>query len=86
MLRFYVTVTLFKRGGSNIGWLVRIYFDECLEIFCLIVLRDQVFHMVRKIFELVPPGGYWKDIDPAIAKEYMKSCWKLKLMVGESGL
>ena len=28
----------------------------------------------RKIFELVPAGGYWRDIDPAIAKEYMKSC------------
>lgn len=28
-----------------------------------------------KIFELVPPGGYWRDIDPVIAKEYMKSCW-----------
>ena len=26
----------------------------------------------RKIFELVPAGGYWRDIDPAIAKEYMK--------------
>ena len=30
-----------------------------------------------KIFELVPPGGYWRDIDPAIAKEYMKSCWEM---------
>lgn len=29
----------------------------------------------EKIFNLVPPGGYWKDIDPEIAKEYMKSCW-----------
>lgn len=29
----------------------------------------------RKIFELVPPGGYWRDIDPEIAKEYMQSCW-----------
>lgn len=28
-----------------------------------------------KIFSLVPPGGYWKDIDPKIAKEYMKTCW-----------
>lgn len=27
------------------------------------------------IFSLVPPGGYWKDIDPNIAKEYMKTCW-----------
>ena len=32
----------------------------------------------RKIFELVPPGGYWKDIDPKIAKEYMKSCWNMQ--------
>lgn len=31
----------------------------------------------RKIFELVPPGGYWRDIDPKIAKEYMKSCWNM---------
>ena len=29
----------------------------------------------EKIFALVPPGGYWKDIDPEIAKEYMKTCW-----------
>ena len=25
----------------------------------------------RKIFELVPPGGYWRDIPEDIAKEYM---------------
>lgn len=31
----------------------------------------------RKIFELVPPGGYWRDIDPDVAKEYMKSCWEM---------
>lgn len=29
----------------------------------------------KEIFSLVPPGGYWRDIDPKIAKEYMKSCW-----------
>jgi DNA (cytosine-5)-methyltransferase 1 len=29
----------------------------------------------KKIFELVPPGGYWRDVPPKIAKEYMKSCW-----------
>lgn len=29
----------------------------------------------RKIFSLVPPGGYWRDIPEEIAKEYMKSCW-----------
>ena len=28
----------------------------------------------RKIFELVPPGGYWRDIPEDIAKEYIKSC------------
>ena len=32
----------------------------------------------RKIFELVPPGGYWRDIDPDIAKDYMKSCWNME--------
>ena len=32
----------------------------------------------RKIFELVPAGGYWRDIDPEIAKEYMKSCWEME--------
>ena len=32
----------------------------------------------RKIFELVPAGGYWRDIDPAVAKEYMKSCWDME--------
>lgn len=29
----------------------------------------------KQIFKLVPPGGYWRDIEPEIAKEYMKSCW-----------
>ena len=32
----------------------------------------------RKIFELVPPGGYWRDIPEDIAKEYMKSCWHME--------
>ena len=32
----------------------------------------------RKIFELVPPGGYWRDISEDIAKEYMKSCWYME--------
>ena len=32
----------------------------------------------RKLFELVPPGGYWRDIDPELAKEYMKSCWNME--------
>ncbi|MDR1033578.1 MAG: DNA cytosine methyltransferase [Bifidobacteriaceae bacterium] len=31
----------------------------------------------RKVFELVPPGGYWRDIPESIAKEYMKSCWDM---------
>lgn len=30
------------------------------------------------IFKLVPPGGYWRDIDPEIAKDYMKSCWYME--------
>ena len=32
----------------------------------------------RKIFELVPPGGYWRDIPEEIAKDYMKSCWYME--------
>lgn len=32
----------------------------------------------RKLFELVPPGGYWRDIDPKLAKDYMKSCWEME--------
>ena len=32
----------------------------------------------RKIFELVPAGGYWRDIPEDIAKEYMKSCWYME--------
>lgn len=31
----------------------------------------------EKIFALVPQGGYWRDIDPSIAKEYMKTCWDM---------
>lgn len=30
------------------------------------------------VFALVPPGGYWRDIDPAIAKAYMKTCWDME--------
>ena len=29
------------------------------------------------VFKLVPPGGYWRSIDPAIARDYMKSCWDM---------
>ena len=32
----------------------------------------------RAIMEMVPPGGCWSDIDPHIAKEYMKACWYMK--------
>ncbi|MGN1165217.1 MAG: Eco47II family restriction endonuclease [Lachnospiraceae bacterium] len=29
------------------------------------------------VFKLVPPGGYWRDIDPEVAKAYMKTCWDM---------
>ena len=29
----------------------------------------------RKVFDLVPPGGYWRDLPDDVAKEYMKSCY-----------
>ncbi len=32
----------------------------------------------RSIFEMVPAGGYWRDIPEEIAKEYMKSCWYME--------
>ncbi len=32
----------------------------------------------QEIFEMVPPGGYWRDIPKDIAKEYMKSCWHME--------
>ena len=32
----------------------------------------------EKVFALVPPGGYWRDIDPEIAKGYMKTCWEME--------
>ena len=32
------------------------------------------------VFALVPPGGYWRNIDPVIAKEYMKTCCRAKKM------
>ncbi|MEG2139831.1 MAG: DNA cytosine methyltransferase [Bilophila sp.] len=31
----------------------------------------------RKIFQLVPAGGYWKDIPGHIAQKYMKTCWNM---------
>jgi DNA (cytosine-5)-methyltransferase 1 len=32
----------------------------------------------KKLFEMVPPGGYWRDIPEEAAKEYMKSCWEME--------
>ena len=32
----------------------------------------------KKLFELVPPGGYWRDIPAELAKPYMKSCWEME--------
>ena len=29
----------------------------------------------RKVFDLVPPGGYWRDLPDDVAREYMKSCY-----------
>ena len=31
----------------------------------------------KSLFELVPPGGYWRNLPAELAKEYMKSCWKM---------
>jgi DNA (cytosine-5)-methyltransferase 1 len=42
---------------------------------CPISLGASYSERKRKIFELVPPGGCWRDIPEDIAKEYMKSCW-----------
>lgn len=32
----------------------------------------------RKIFDLVPPGGYWRDVPEDVARAYMKSCWYME--------
>lgn len=32
----------------------------------------------KSLFELVPPGGYWRDIPTELAREYMKSCWYME--------
>lgn len=32
----------------------------------------------RRLFELVPPGGYWRDLPEELAKPYMKSCWEME--------
>lgn len=31
----------------------------------------------KSIYDLVPPGGYWRDIPEEVAKPYMKSCWNM---------
>lgn len=40
-------------------------------------LGTQYSDYKKQIFELVPPGGYWRDIPKDIAKEYMKSTWDM---------
>ena len=32
----------------------------------------------KSLFELVPPGGYWRDLPEELAKSYMKSCWEME--------
>lgn len=32
----------------------------------------------KKVFDLVPPGGYWRDLPEDIAKDYMKSCYYME--------
>lgn len=32
----------------------------------------------KAIFELVPPGGYWRDVPEEIAKPYMMSTWDME--------
>lgn len=31
----------------------------------------------KKLFELVPAGGYWRDLPEELAKSYMKGCWNM---------
>lgn len=31
----------------------------------------------RSLFDMVPPGGYWRDVPEEHAKPYMKSCWNM---------
>ena len=31
----------------------------------------------KSLFELVPPGGYWRDLPAELVKPYMKSCWEM---------
>jgi DNA (cytosine-5)-methyltransferase 1 len=41
-------------------------------------VSSEYSHHKKKIFDLVPQGGYWRDVPEEIAKEYMKSCWYMK--------
>lgn len=29
----------------------------------------------KRVFDLVPPGGYWRDLPDEVARDYMKSCY-----------
>ena len=29
----------------------------------------------KKVFDLVPPGGYWRDLPDDVARDYIKSCY-----------
>lgn len=29
----------------------------------------------KKVFDLVQPGGYWRDLPDDVARDYMKSCY-----------
>ena len=29
----------------------------------------------KKVFDLVPPGGYWRDLPDDVARDYMKACY-----------
>lgn len=45
---------------------------------CPISEGSQYSDYKKQIFDLVPPGGYWRDIPANIAEEYMKSCWHME--------
>jgi DNA (cytosine-5)-methyltransferase 1 len=49
------------------------------DILCDVPLSEgsQYSESKRKVFDLVPPGGYWRDIPEEIAKDYMKTCWDM---------
>ena len=55
------------------------FFFKC-SLFISYLIRINLFYQKnkRKIFEMVPAGGYWRDIPENIAKEYMKSCFYME--------